>query len=146
LCDRLGNPLNAVLSPGQAADNFYLAPVLDGFEIPVRHGRRNRPKEVVADKAYNGNRVRHYLKNRGIRAMIPEKSLPKGHQRRKKGPHYRFNKSTYKERNVVERLINHLKEMRRFATRFEKLAANFLAMVKLAFIKLLLNKCFSDTL
>jgi transposase len=87
LCDRLGNSLNAVLSEGQAADNFYLAPVLDGFEIPVRHGRRNRPKEVVADKAYNGNRVRHYLRNRGIQAMIPEKSLPKGHQRRKKGPH-----------------------------------------------------------
>lgn len=101
---------------------------------------------MVADKAYNGDRVRHYLRKRGIKAMIPEKALPKGHKRRKKGPHYRFEKQTYKERNVIERLINHLKEMRRLATRFEKLAANFLAMVKLAFIKNLLNRYFSDTL
>lgn len=134
-----------MLSAGQAADNYYLEPVLEGFGVPGRQARRNRPKEIVADKAYNGDRVRQYLKRRGIQAMIPEKSLPKGHKRRKKGPHYRFNKQTYKERNVIERLINHLKEMRRLATRFEKLAVSFLAMVKLAFIKYLLGKCFSDT-
>lgn len=77
---------------------------------------------------------------------IPEKLLPKGHKRQKKGPHYRFDEQTYKERNVVERFINHLKETRRLATRFEKLAAHFLAMVKLAFIKNLLSRNFSDTL
>lgn len=134
-----------MLSAGQASDNYYLEPVLDGFGVPVRRGWRNRPEEIVADKAYNGDRVRHYLKKRGIPAMIPEKSLPQGHKRRKKGPHYRFNEQTYKERNVIERLINHLKEMRRLATRFEKLAVCFLAMVKLAFIKYPLGKCFSDT-
>jgi transposase len=119
---------------------------MDGVYIPVHQGLRNRPKEVVADKAYNGARVRTYLKKRGIQALIPEKALPKDHKRRKKGPHCRFNKQTYKERNVIERLINHLKEMRRLATRFEKLAANFIAMVKLGFVKNLLNKYFSDTL
>lgn len=113
--------------------------------VPVYRARRKRPQEVVADKAYNGPIVRQYLKKWGIRAMIPEKALPQGHKRRKKGPHYRFNKQTYKERNVIERLINHLKEMRRIATRFEKLAAHFLALVKLAFSRILLNKCFSDT-
>jgi transposase len=47
---------------------------------------------------------------------------------------------------VIERLINHLKECRRFATRFEKLAANFLALVQLAFVRILLKRHFSDTL
>ncbi len=135
-----------MLSAGQCADNHYLPAVLDGVWIPVRQGWRNRPKEVVADKAYNGDFVRHYLRKRGIQALIPEIRLPKGNKHRKKGPHYRFDDQTYKERNVIERLINHLKEMRRLATRFEKLATHFLAMVKLAFIRNLLCKCFSDTL
>ena len=135
-----------MLSAGQDADNYHLPATLDGVWIPVRQGWRSRPKEVVADKAYNGGLVRNYLRKRGIQALIPEKALPKDHKRRKKGPHYRFDEQTYKERNVVERLINHLKEMRRLATRFEKLAAHFLAMVKLAFIKNLLNRYFSDTL
>jgi len=138
--------LNAVLSPGQAADCHYLPEVLDGVYIRVPGGWRCRPAEVVADKAYNGKAVRGYLRRRGIKALIPEIALAKGNQRRKKGPHYRFNAETYKERNVVERLINHLKEMRRFATRFEKLATHFLAMVKLAFIHRILKQSFSDTL
>lgn len=90
--------------------------------------------------------MRHYLRRRGIQALIPEIALPEGKKRRKKGPRYRFDKPTYKERNVVERLINHLKEFRRFATRFEKLADTFLAMVKLAFIRNILIRGFSDTL
>ena len=77
----------------------------------------------------------------GIKALIPEKKLPKGRKRR-----HRFNEQTHKERNVIERLFNHLKECRRFATRFEKLAANFLAMVYIAFIRLLIIRHFSDTL
>ena len=47
----------------------------------------------------------------------------------------RFDKATYRRRNVVERCIGWLKESRRLATRFEKLAVNFLAMVKLAMIR-----------
>lgn len=78
--------------------------------------------------------------------MIPEKKLPKGRKRRQKGPHHRFDKQTYKERNVIERLINHLKECRRLATRFEKLDDNFMAMVQLAFARILLKRYFSDTL
>ncbi|GHO77833.1 hypothetical protein KSD_56040 [Ktedonobacter sp. SOSP1-85] len=47
-----------------------------------------------------------------------------------------FNRALYKERNVVERTINRLKQFRRVATRYEKRAVNFLAMVTLACILL----------
>jgi transposase len=46
-----------------------------------------------------------------------------------------FDKTMYKRRNVIERLIGWLKERRRLCTRFEKLAESYLSMVKLAFIE-----------
>ena len=146
VCDRLGNPLSAVLTGGNRHDATQLPNAMDSVFIPTSSGFRTRPKEVVADKAYTGKPCRQYLRSRGIKALIPEKKLPKGRKRRQKGPHHRFNEQTYKERNVIERLINHLKECRRFATRFEKLAANFLALVHLAFVRILLKRHFSDTL
>lgn len=145
-CDRRGNPLGAVLTSGNRHDAPNLPDLLDSLIIPTANGYRSRPQEVVADKACTGKPVRKYLRSRGIKALIPEKKLPEGRKRRQKGPHHRFNEQTYKERNVIERLINHLKECRRFATRFEKLAANFLALVQLAFARILLRRHFSDTL
>ena len=56
----------------------------------------------------------------------------------------RFDKATYRRRNVVERCIGWLKESRRLATRFEKLAENFLAMVKLAILERLLIALLPD--
>lgn len=138
--------MGAVLTGGQRHDAPQLPNVLNRIMIPTAKGYRSRPQEVVADKAYTGKPTRKYLRSRGIKALIPEKKLPKGHKRRQKGPHHRFNEKTYKKRNVIERLINHLKECRRFATRFEKLAANFLALVHLAFARILLKRYFSDTL
>jgi transposase len=57
----------------------------------------------------------------------------------------RFDKATYRRRNVVERSIGWLKDRRRLATRFEKLAENFLAMVKLAMLERLLKTLLPDT-
>jgi transposase len=138
--------LGAILTGGQRHDAPQLPTLLNHIIIPTSKGYRSRPGEVVADKAYTGKPTRKYLRGRGIKALIPEKKLPKNKKRRQKGPHHRFNEQTYKERNVIERLINHLKECRRFATRFEKLAAQFLALVHLAFIRILLKRYFSDTL
>ena len=56
-----------------------------------------------------------------------------------------FDKATYRRRNVVERCIGWLKDRRRLATRFEKLAENFLAMVKLAMLEQLLKALLPDT-
>lgn len=114
--------------------------------IPTKRGRpRSRPKEVVADKGYDAAYLRKYLTKRGIKAMIPVKKQRKGTQRRRKGPRPRFNKETYKERASIEQSIGWLKEYRRIATRYEKLAVNFLAMVKLAFIRRYFKTYLSDT-
>jgi transposase len=56
-----------------------------------------------------------------------------------------FEKATYRRRNMVERSIVWLKQRRRLATRFEKLAGNLLAMVKLAMLERLLKALLRDT-
>ena len=68
------------------------------------------------------------LRRRHIRAVIPSKS----NQRRQ--PH--FDRVAYRRRNRVERLINRLKQFRRIATRYEKRAANYLAMVHIGMLLL----------
>ena len=92
----------------------------------VRIRRRRRPKAVAGDRAYSMSWIRHWLRRRGIEAVIPTKSdqLPERLSRRK-----------YRRRNVVERCIHWLKCCRRIGTRYEKLATRFLAMVKLAIIQ-----------
>jgi transposase len=136
-----------LLSSGARHDNQFVQELLQKVSMPQKRGRsRNRPVQLVADKGYDAHRIRCYLRKRGIQAVIPEKQLPEGRKRRKKGPHYKFDKDIYKERNVIERLFNGLKECRRVATRFEKLPQRFLAMLQLACSRLLLKKYFSDTL
>jgi len=92
----------------------------------VRIGRRCRPRAVSGDKGYSYRSVRTWLAERGITAVIPTRS----DQRTLK-----LNRALYRRRNVVERCIGWLKECRRVATRYEKLALHFLAMVKLAMIQ-----------
>jgi transposase len=87
---------------------------------------RQRPKRVVGDKGYSSGKVRRYLRRRGIGATIPKK--------RDERPQRTFDRALYRERNKVERCINRLKQFRRVATRYEKLAVNFLAMVTIAAI------------
>ncbi len=139
-------PLAALLSEGAAYDGAYLHPLLAEVKIAQKRGRpKTKPKQIVADKGYDAAALRSKLRKRGIRAMIPEKRLAQGRKRRKKGPHYRFDKDTYKKRAAIEQSIGWLKEYRRIATRFEKLALSFLTMVKLAFIKFYLKTYSSDT-
>jgi transposase len=95
----------------------------------IGRGRpRVRPDRVAGDKGYSSPAVRRYLKGRGIGAVIPTKA--------DEAPDPAFDRVAYRERNVVERLINRLKQFRRVATRYEKRAANYLAMVTVAAIQL----------
>ena len=64
--------------------------------------------------------------------MIPQRSDQRARHR---GRPLAFDRETYRRRNVVERCVGWLKECRRIATRFEKLALNYLAMLKLAMIE-----------
>jgi len=126
-----GIPLSAVLSAGQRHESKFVEPVLGAVRLVRPGGRggrpRTRPRRLAGDKGYSYRTVRGYLRRRGIAAVIPTRKDQK--------PNPRFDKLTYRRRNIIERAVGWLKEHRRLATRFEKLAINFLAMVKLAMIQ-----------
>lgn len=131
-CDGAGRPLGVVVTPGQQHESTVFEAVLDTVAVPQRSGQtRRRPRRVAGDMAYNNKRIRGWLRGRRLGAVIPR---PENQRRR------RFDKVRYKGRNVVERLIGWLKERRRLATRFEKLAVNFVAMLKVGMILWFLKK------
>ena len=88
--------------------------------------RRRRPDAVAGDRGYSYPRIRAWLSRRAIEAVIPT---------RRDQPTERLDRGKYKRRNVVERCIGWLKWCRRIATRYEKLATSYLAMLKLAMIR-----------
>jgi transposase len=127
------------VSAGQVHDSQMLEPVLNRVKIKQKQGRpKSRPKRMAGDKAYSSDRIRQYLKDRGIEAIIPHKDNEKARH----DPEVKFDKETYKRRSIIEQTIGWIKECRRVGTRFEKLAINFLAMVKLAMIKRTLRLIF----
>lgn len=81
--------------------------------------------------AYDADRIRELIQGQGATPNIPPKS------NRKWKPC--FSKRLYRERNLIERFFSKLKHFRRVATRYDKLAANFLAMVQLASVRLWLR-------
>ncbi len=113
--DARGRPIGLSLSEGQAHD----APAADDLLATVRQGTI-----VLADRAYDSNKIRNRIIAHGGWANIPPKSS-------RKDP-IRFNPQLYKERNRIERFFNKLKHFRRIATRYDKYAENYLAMIKLA--------------
>lgn len=135
LCDAQGLPLSALLLPGQAHESTQFETLLAtvSVERQVTGRRRTRPRRVAADKAYHAHRIRHWLHSRGIQAVIP----PRQTRRTKPqlGRPVSYDPRFYRDRNVVERCVGWLKECRSVATRFEKLAVNYLQLVKLAFIE-----------
>ena len=80
----------------------------------------------IADKGYDGDEFRADKVTRGAKPVIPNKS--------NRITLHRFNKRAYKGRNVIKRCFCLLKDFRRIATRYDKLARNFLAAVQLAAI------------
>ena len=119
-------------------ESTVFATLLDAVSVPQPSGRRcSRPDRVTGDKAYSCRWIRDWLARRGIRVTIPGKS-----NERRRGP---FDKPTYKRRNVVERCVGWLKECRAVATRYDKLARNYLASLKLAMFRRYLRSGFSDT-
>lgn len=122
MTDGRGVPLGALVTAGQSHESRSFEMLMD--TVAIR--RRRRPDAVAGDKAYSMPRIRAWLARRGIEAVIPT--------RRDQGRE-RFSRAKYRRRNVVERCIGWLKECRRVATRYEKLAVHYLAMVTLAMIQ-----------
>lgn len=125
-----GKPMVLLITAGERHEQTMFEPLMETGRVKRRgRGRpRQRPRRVVGDKGYSSRRVRRYLRRKGIGAVIPRKR-----NERRCG---RFDRAAYRERNRVERLINRLKQFRRVATRYEKRAVNYLAMVIIAAILL----------
>lgn len=86
--------------------------------------RVKTPKHMLGDKAYDSAELREELDERGTKPVIPNRS-------NRKQP-FSFNKRLYKLRWRIESAFGRLKDFRRIATRYDKLARNYLASVCLA--------------
>jgi transposase len=119
-----------LLTPGQQHEMSVAKDLMDQGWIKQANGKSGlRPRRVIGDKGYTSKEFRHLLHQRGIRYTILRRSNEK-----RKG---QFDKKVYRERNKVERLFSRLNEFRRIATRYEKRAANYAAMLTIAAIFLL---------
>jgi transposase len=124
-----------VLTVGQRHDSTQLEAVLDGIRVPRPSGRgrpRQRPAHLIADKGYSYERCRQERRRRGIPHTIPERRDQQERRARRPGRPLQFDATRYRRRNVVERCINRLKQWRGLATRYEKRAANYRALVVIA--------------
>lgn len=122
LTDARGLPIRLALSPGQAHDSQGAAMLLTGLM---------RANVVLADKAYDADWIRTSIEAQGAAPNIPDRVT--------RTRRHCFSKALYRERNHIERFFNRIKHFRRIATRFEKHAANYLAMIKLAAIRIWLR-------
>jgi transposase len=135
--------LAVVLTGGQRHDSTQLEAVLDAIRVPRPGGRgrpRKRPDRLIGDKGYAYERCRRALRRRGIAHVIPERDDQRARRAHRPGRKPAFDRATYRRRNVVERCVNRLKQWRGIATRFEKRAANYRAMVVLAALMIWLGQ------
>jgi transposase len=110
-----------MLTPGQAHDLTCAQPLLENVD----------PGALLADKAYDADPLIDALNQRAITPVIP----PKANRKVKRDCDFVL----YCERNLVERFFNKIKHYRGIATRYDKLARNFLGAVQLVAAIILLN-------
>lgn len=111
----MGNAVGFRLTGGHQADCAQLPALLEGLP--------QSPGKVVADKAYDTNKVLAAIALHQAEAVIP----PKANRLDQRA----YDENLYADRNKVERLFGRLKEARGFATRYEKTATSFLAVAHL---------------
>jgi transposase len=109
--DALGNPVRFILTAGQAHDILQAEDLISGLSF----------EKLLADMGYDSDRFRACIAERGAEAVIPSS--------RSRSQAIPYDKHTYGERNLVERLINKIKHFRRIATRYEKTALSFASML-----------------
>jgi len=119
----IGRPGVIHLTPGNASDVKTAPAVLD--KAP------GRVRRLIADKGYDADWIRDLIENQDCTPHIPPKS------NRYDGITY--SKTKYKTRNLIERCFNKLKQFRHIATRYDRSALNYLAMVKIACLRLWLR-------
>jgi len=106
--------MRCLLSGGQEADITYARALIEGIETQA----------LLADKGYDANELLQVLAEHEVEAVIP----PKRNRREQR----EYDRQAYKHRNLVERMFNRLKQFRRVATRYDKLARSFLSILYVA--------------
>lgn len=112
--DALGNPLRVILSAGQVADIAH-APALIQDQLA---------EFIVADKGYDSDAFVTAIAAQGGQAVIPPRSSRLNLRS--------FDRHIYQSRNLIERFFGCIKQFRRIATCYDKLAKSFLSFVHLA--------------
>lgn len=130
-CEGKGLPVIFKLTAGQRHESVMFEPLMaqGAVKRPGRGRPRLRPQRVAGDKGYTGQPIRSYLRRRGIGSVIARRD-----NESRQGT--RFDRQAYRQRNRIERTFNQLKQFRRIATRYEKQAENYLAMLTIAAILL----------
>jgi transposase len=83
--------------------------------------RTKAARKLLGDKAYDSAELRQWLSERGTKPVVPNRS-------NRKQP-FTFDRKSYKQRHRIENAFCRLKDFRRIATRYDRLARNFLASV-----------------
>ena len=117
----LGCPVRFTLTAGHRGDAPQAGPLIEDLPAEV----------VMADTAYDSDDLRQRIAEKGAVAVIPNN--PSRALKHPLDPHL------YAQRHLVECCFSRLKQFRRIATRFEKTARNYLAIVTLAAIVLWLR-------
>lgn len=107
----MGQLIGFALTGGEVADITQAQNLLRGRDF----------KEAVADKGYDSDELVQFIRDEGAKAVIP----PRSNRLYKR----RWNKQAYKDRNIIERFFCRLKQFRRIATRYDKLAERYASMV-----------------
>jgi transposase len=118
VCDALGLPVRFLLSGGEVHDSRMAQAMIDGLVA----------EHLLADKGYDSRNLVAAAEAAGMTVLIPSRSNSLEPRT--------YDPVIYRERNQIERLFNRLKNCRRVATRYEKTARNYLAMLQLAGIML----------
>jgi transposase len=124
-CRRVGTsgmPVRLALTTGEAHENRLVLTLLSALKSGAM---------LLADRGFDADWIRTFVSEHGAWANIPP--------RRNRTEPICFSPHLYRARNLVDRFFNKIKQCRRVATRYDKLAANYLAFIELASIRLWLR-------
>lgn len=134
VCDSHGTIVAIHVTAGQRHESKFFEPTMARRLFHRRKGTRRWPYRLAGDKGYSYPRIRRWCKRHRVATVIPtRKDQPRDDK---------FDKETYKRRNIVERVVGWYKEYRSLGTRYEKLAVNYVALWLIAIIDKALDRLY----
>jgi transposase len=126
-----GVVLGIYVTPGQRHESRAFKPLMRRVLVSRRRGVPYWPAKLAGDRGYSYPHIRRWSRQHHIEPVIPtRKDQPREES---------FDKATYRERNLVERVVGWYKECRALGTRYEKLAVDYVALWMVAMIEKLLR-------